>query len=140
MSLSAAAPTDLARRLLASRGADREAAQWVAAGLAAWLRAEGVRPLQYFLGLPRTARKTQQWLRDLWLAEAAKHIEARTEWQRATKLAEEIRRFEGQLWPCWRGQRLPPPRARPVEQALFFARQHGELPKTSRQLRNILVR
>jgi hypothetical protein len=139
MSLNAA-PHDLLRRLIASGGRDEAAAQWAAAGLSAWLRAEGVRPLQYFLGLPRTARKTQQWLRDAWIREAARYVEAATEWQRACKLAEEIRRFEGQLWPCWRNEKLPPARARPVEQALHFARQHGELPRTSRQVRNILTR
>jgi hypothetical protein len=130
----------LARRLIASRGADREAAAWAASALSAWLRTEGVRPLQYFLGLPRTARKTQQWLRDLWILEAAKHIEAPTEWQRACKLAEEIKRFESRLWPHWCSEKLPPTRATPTQACLFFARQHGELPSTARQARNILQR
>jgi hypothetical protein len=135
---SGASPVDLARRLVASGGADKEAAAWAASALAAWLRAEGVRPLQYFLGLPHSARKTQQWLRDLWIVEAAKHIEARTEWQRACKLAEEVARFESRLWPAWRGQRLPPARATPTQACLFFAKTHSPLPETPRRLRSIL--
>jgi hypothetical protein len=133
-----AAPHDLLRRLLASNGRDEAAAQWVAAGLAAWLRAGGSLPLTRHLGLPTTPGKTQQLLRDAWLREAARYIEARTEWQRACKLAEEIRRFEGQLWPAWRGARLPPARATPTQACLFFARTHAPLPGTARRLRSVL--
>jgi hypothetical protein len=140
MSSPAALPVDLARRLIASRGADREAAAWAAAALGAWLRTEGVRPLQYFLGLPCSARRTQRWLRDLWIVEAAKRIDAPTEWQRARKLSEEINHFESRLWSCWRNEKLPPARATPTQACLFFARQHGELPSTARQIGNILRR
>jgi hypothetical protein len=90
--------------------------------------------------LPNTATKVQLLLRDEWIREAASYVEADTLWKKACVLADEIRRFEGRLWPCWRDERLPPTRARPVEAALFFARQHGELPTTARMLRNILTR
>jgi hypothetical protein len=78
----------------------------------------------------------QLLLRDQWIREAARYVEAATEWQRACKLAEEIRRFE-RLWECWRNGKLPPQHARPVEQALFFARTHAPLPGTARRLRSI---
>jgi hypothetical protein len=134
------APHDLLRRLVASRGADKEAAAWAAAGLHAWLRSGGAVSLARCLGLAGTPHRVQLLLRDQWIREAARHVPGDTLWQRACKLAEEIRRFEGQLWPCWRNEKLPPARARPVEQALHFARQHGELPKSSRQLRNVFAR
>jgi hypothetical protein len=135
-----AAPHDLLRRLLASRGGDKDAAAWVAGGLAAWLRAGGAVALPRCLGLAPTPRKVQLLLRDAWIREAASHIDAPTDWKRACLLAEEIERFESRLWLCWRGERLPPARARPVEASLFFARQHGPLPETARQVRNILGR
>jgi hypothetical protein len=138
MSLNAA-PHDLLRRLLASNGRDEAAARWVSDGLSAWLHAGGSLPLTRCLGLPTTPGKTQQLLRDAWIREAARYVEAATEWQRACKLAEEIRRFE-RLWECWRNGKLPPPRATPTQACLFFARQHGELPKSSRQVRNVFSR
>jgi hypothetical protein len=125
--------------LVASGGADKEAAAWAASALAAWLRAGGAVSLPRCLGLAGTPRKVQLLLRDQWICEAARHVPGDTPWQKACALAAEIRHFE-RLWECWRNGKLPPQHARPVEQALFFARQHGELPKSSRQLRNVLTR
>jgi hypothetical protein len=132
-----AAPHDLLRRMLASGGADKEAAAWAASGLHAWIRSGGSLPLTRCLGLPTTPGKTQQLLRDAWLREAARHVPGDTPWQKACALAAEIRHFE-RLWECWHGERFPPARARPVEQALFFARTHAPLPGTARRLRSIL--
>jgi hypothetical protein len=136
MSLNAA-PHDLLRRLLASGGADKEAAAWAAAGLAAWLRSGGSLPLTRCLGLPTTPRKTQQLLRDAWIREAARYIEERTAWRRACKLAEEVKHFESRMWPHWRGERLPPAHATPAQACLFFAKTHSQLPATARRLRSI---
>jgi hypothetical protein len=133
-----ATPHDLLRRLVASRGADREAAAWVASGLSAWLRAGGAVVLPKCLGLPNTATKVRLLLRDEWIREAASYVKADTIWKKACVLADEIRRFEGRLWPCWRNEKLPPARATPAQACLFFARGHGELPTTARQVRNIL--
>jgi hypothetical protein len=137
MNWNAAAPADLLRRLIASGGRDEAAAAWAASGLHAWIRSGGAVSLPRCLGLAGTPRKVQLLLRDQWIREAANYIEAATEWQRACKLAEEIRRFE-RLWECWRNGKLPPQHARPVEAALHFARQHGALPTTARRLRSIL--
>jgi hypothetical protein len=132
-------PIEALRRLLASDGLDPEAAAWAAHGLAAWLRCDGKISLQRCLGLHTGPRSVRIALRDEFLREAAREIDAMTLWAKAQKLRAAAMHFEAVRWPCWRREALPPARASRIEQALFLARQYAEFPRTARQLRNILA-
>jgi hypothetical protein len=56
------------------------------------------------------------------------------------RLAEAVRRFEGQQWACWRDLPEPPARADALQRALFDAFAAGApVPSSARQLRRITV-
>lgn len=133
------APEVHLQALIASAGTDAAAAAWVARGLSAWLNFNGAVPLPRCLGLPTHPRDVRIRLRNLWLIEAARLIEAATTpWDRAKQLAAACKRFDDLQWPAWKDAPLPPVRATQLQAALFFARSQAGYPRTARMFRNIL--
>jgi hypothetical protein len=74
------------------------------------------------------------------LAAALRLMPGASDWQRAKALAAEVSRFEGQVWPRWRGMEAPPANASDVRVLLFRARKSGPLPATAPGLRKAAAR
>lgn len=118
---------------------DPEAAAWVRRGLAAWLDADGGMALADAMGLPRSPRAARRTQRDAALREAAVELPAALgRWQRAYRLALVIaesahhrsrarrtglRQWSHGLVIGW----------------LIEAERFGELPRTARQIANVLA-
>lgn len=116
-----------------------EIVEWLRHGLRTWLwhaTRSGTAPsLLHYLGLPTTDKKVRQVLRDYWLGVAAQGVEGDTRASRARAMAQACRRFERQLWPCWRDLPIPPGNAPELDAALFYARRQGlALPESERRL------
>jgi hypothetical protein len=117
------------------RPLEGEAASWFAAGVRTYLR-EG-EPLERCLGLAGTG-----WSAPTRFAyrERNRHLRRAAELVRndMARLAEAVRRFEGQQWACWRDLPEPPARADALQRALFAAFAAGApVPSSARQLHRI---
>jgi len=109
--------------------------QWLCAGLQALGEGADPRPA---LGLAPVDRcRLRRAARDRWLRHACRLMKELSDWGRCCELEGEVGRFEAIIWPRWRERPDPPEGASELRTALFRARQHGELPSTARQLRNI---
>ena len=132
-------PVVLVQRLIAGRHADAETADWLAAGLSAWLNAGGTLPLLRCLGMPATVPRVKLAMRDLWLREAAQFVSAPKLWGRAKGLAAEADHFERRTWPAWRHLDIPPNHASELQKRLFLALKTGiGFPGSIKQWSNIL--
>lgn len=131
-------PARLAHR--AALGAvDDFAAAWISEGFNAWIRSGCSIPLQRCLGLPTNPDHARKAIRDVWLAEAGKLIEAGSSWRRAKRLKEYVERFERREWVSWKKARIHPTYATELEGLMFFALKSGAtLPGTVRQYQRIL--
>jgi len=125
--------------LIASAGADAEAAEWAAHGLSAWLNFGGSIPLPRCLGLPASPKDIRIRLRNRWLAEAFTLLaDDTTPWKSAQRLRDAARHFEAYKWPAWESDPMPPSHATDIQRMLFFARKNAEFPATTEMFRKIM--
>lgn len=119
---------------------DELAMQSLARGFTTWLEAGGSLSLQRCLGLPANPERVRLAMRDGHLRDAAQHIDAPTDWQRAGLMLDAARQFELRRWACWWSYPAPPPHASDLDRCLFLAMRAGggALPKSQRQYFNIL--
>lgn len=115
-----ACPAQLLQRLVESRSADDEVAEWLAAGFGVWLASGGGLALTAALGLPGKAVLVQKKMRNAWLVEAAALLDGGLR-QRAEQLRAAVRRYAITKWPRWRAMALPPAEATRVECCIHFA-------------------
>lgn len=120
---------------------DPAAQEWLVAGLANWRRSGFAGAmLPRCLGLPCTASKMRQAIRDHWLRVAADQYGDLSIGGRAGLLASAADRFERRLWPIWSRAGEAPENAGPVDAVLFRARLSGPLPGTAKMMGIILRR
>jgi hypothetical protein len=118
---AAPGPMALALELATSEQPSSAAMEWLQAGLAIWLRTEGL-SMERCLRLPTTTAKRRQMLRNLWLAEALARIDRRGLWARCVALASEWETFVTRgAWLVWRMRSDPPSDASALRRALFYA-------------------
>jgi hypothetical protein len=114
---------------------DDAVCQWLSAGLQALAEGDDPRPAMGLAPIDRC--RLRRATRDRWLRRACRLVEASSAWGRCRELEREIGVFISIVWPRWCKQLDPPAGCSELRAALFRARQHGELPSTARQLRNI---
>ncbi len=125
--------------LVASSGADSDAAEWAARGLSAWLNFGGSIPLSRCLGLPASPKDIHIRLRNRWLVEASTLLaDGTTPWKTAQRLRDAAQRFEAFQWPAWKSFPMPPSHATNLQRVLFFARKNAAFPATTEMLRKII--
>jgi hypothetical protein len=127
----------LIQRVIQTGHTDAEAGQHIAQALQRWDRdgGDGAALLRY-LGIPTTAAKRRQAVRDYWLAAASDALGGETLAERAGNLSQAVVRFERQ-WFRLRHCAAIPDELDEVSGCLFLARQAAPPPGV-RQLRNIL--
>ena len=91
---------------------DTDAARWLADVLKEW--ASG-RTWEQSCGF--TGGGLGRYLRNRHLREAGRALD----WN-AAEMVEAVKRFEGRIWPAWRGRTEPPERAEIINAELFRAR------------------
>ena len=113
--------------------------RWLSKGFSAFLAGGGSLPLERCLRLLCNEPALRRACRDYWLRRAWTRLhEGLTPWRRSEALATAVRDFESRKWASWRSYQEPPPRATPVESALFRAFQASDrVPRTGMQLHNI---
>lgn len=133
-------PALLVQRLIESRTADDEVAEFLADAFAAWLRPDADQNLMAYLVGPGYSREQlKREMRNTWLVEAAREIDVPPTKSKTRALLAEINAFERRKWPIWRTANFPPVHASALESRLFFAFRTGaRMPTTSRQIDYIL--
>ncbi|WP_295401656.1 hypothetical protein [uncultured Thiocystis sp.] len=76
-------------------------------------------------GIESPLTRFKRACRDRYLRQAWEQIDATKPYRRSTALAAEIRRFEGAIWPRWRGLDTPPAGCSSLRGLLFMARRQG---------------
>ncbi|HMM58324.1 MAG TPA: hypothetical protein PKD77_12160 [Rudaea sp.] len=94
------------QRVLDTRTIDAEAAQWIIAGLTAWLRPGAELKLPACMGLPTSAARTRKALRDVYLIDAAASLPGGPH-MRATAILAHTRRFANQRRRRWAVTGIP---------------------------------
>jgi hypothetical protein len=111
---------------------DPHCPEYLRTGFAQWLRCSGSQSLEECLELPAAAA-ARRAERDRWIATALHHL--RYSVPRLRQLLIE----DGWRYRLWI-EREPPPDATPAEVCCFEAHRCGAVPRTERQLYNILKR
>lgn len=114
-----------------------EAAAWLAGGLRSYLE-EGGR-LENRLEIPEGELRRE--LRNKYLARAGELVtlNGAGEWERATRLAEQVQRFGARTWPRVRQLPEPPQHFGALDTALFWAFTYRQPPSTARQIYSLLI-
>lgn len=87
-----------------------------------WLESNGGVPFERCLRLPTTPDAFRRMQRDVWLCEAAKLINAQSDWEVSTRLFEKWNTFLSRgIWREIRDDPEPPSAIPRLELALFFA-------------------
>lgn len=87
-----------------------------------WILSEGRIPFERCLHLPPTPDAFRRSKRDRWLCNAARQIDAPTDWEVCTQLLAEWDRFLSRgPWREWRDETEPPAWATSLQRALFYA-------------------
>lgn len=127
------------QRVLDTGRIDPQAEAWLVDALTRWDRCGGDGAmLLRMMGLPTTAAKRRQAVRDRWLCAAADQFGRVDINQRSRLLASATDRFERRLWPMWKNLSTAPPHASSVDGSLFLARRAAAFPSTAKQLCTIL--
>ncbi len=107
---------------LATGAATQDDQQFVHRAAKAWLMSNGSIPFERCLRLPPTPEAFRRMQRDVWLCNAARQMEAQTDWEACTQLLAEWDRFLSRgPWREWRDEPEPPLWASSLQRALFFA-------------------
>ncbi|MGL1833042.1 hypothetical protein ACKVEX_05480 [Rhodocyclaceae bacterium SMB388] len=128
------------QRLIESRTADDQTAEFLADALTAWM-SPGADPslAVHLVGAGFSREQLKREMRNAWLCDAARVLEVPPTRSRARALLAEITTFERRKWPIWRTANFPPAHATALEARLFYAMRAGaEMPTTSRQIHKIL--
>lgn len=107
---------------LAIGAATKEDQAFVHRAAKAWLSSNGSIPFERCLRLPTTPDAFRRMQRDVWLCNAARQIDAPTDWEVSTQLLTEWDRFLSRgPWREWRDETEPPACATSLQRALFYA-------------------
>lgn len=106
--------------LVAAGSFDARTLAWVQRGMAAYMRAGGEVQFERCFHLPNTFARRRLMQRNVWLAEAAKHVSCTSSWLGAVALVDELNTFLSRgLWNAWRDLPQPPEGASELRTALY---------------------